>query len=312
MRRLLQAIPTLLGIAIIVFALIHLAPGDPLVLFEDSNLNQEALDQLRSNLGLDQPLPVQFAVWLARLSRLDLGRSFVTHNQVWQMIWERVPATLELTLAALIVGLVLGVPLGVVAAVKRGSSLDNIIRVLVVFGNTIPHFWLGLVAIIIFSVNLNLLPSGGIRSLRSDETDVLDHLRHLILPALITSTGWIAVFSRYTRTEVLEVIRQDYVRTAHAKGLPERIVFFVHALRNALIPLVTVLGGSLPALLSGSAISEYVFSWPGIGRMAVDAVYARDYPVTMGLVLISSFLIVVGNLLSDIAYVWVDPRIRLL
>ncbi|MCI0476069.1 MAG: ABC transporter permease [Anaerolineales bacterium] len=310
-RRLFQAIPTLLGITIISFALIHLAPGDPLARFEDPNVSKVTIEQLRANLGLDQPLPVQYAIWLGRLFQLDLGRSFVTKDRVLNMILERVPATLELSLAALSLGLLIGVPAGVFAAVKRGSLPDNLIRVLAVVGNAVPHFWLGLVCIIIFSVNLHWLPSGGIRSVRAEEAGLFDHLRHLLLPALITSTGWIAVFSRYMRTEMLEVIRQDYIRTAYAKGLKPRVVFFVHALRNALIPLITVLGGSLPALLSGAAISEYVFSWPGMGRMAVDAVFARDYPVTMGLLLVSSVLIVAGNLLSDIAYGWVDPRIRL-
>lgn len=310
-RRLLQAIPTLIGITIISFALIHLAPGDPLARFEDPNVSKATIEQLRENLGLDKPLPVQYAIWLGRLFQLDLGRSFVTKDRVLNMILERVPATLELSFAALTLGLLVGVPAGVFAAVKRGSLPDNVIRILAVVGNAVPHFWLGLVCIIIFSVNLHWLPSGGIRSVRAEDAGLFDHLRHLFLPAIITSTGWIAVFSRYMRTEVLEVIRQDYIRTAHAKGLKPRIVFFVHALRNALIPLITVLGGSLPALLSGAAISEYVFSWPGMGRMAVDAVFARDYPVTMGLLLISSVLIVAGNLLSDIAYGWVDPRIRL-
>jgi peptide/nickel transport system permease protein len=310
-RRLLQAIPTLIGITIISFALIHLAPGDPLARFEDPNISKATIEQLRENLGLDKPLPVQYVIWLSRLFQLDLGRSFVTKDRVLNMILERVPATLELSFAALALGLLIGVPAGVFAAVKRGSLPDNVIRVFAVVGNAVPHFWLGLVCIIIFSVNLHWLPSGGIRSVRAEEAGMFDHLRYLFLPAVITSTGWIAVFSRYMRTEVLEVIRQDYIRTAHAKGLKPRIVFFVHALRNALIPLITVLGGSLPALLSGAAISEYVFSWPGMGRMAVDAVFARDYPVTMGLLLISSVLIVTGNLLSDIAYGWVDPRIRL-
>ncbi len=310
-RRLAQAIPTLLGITVIAFALIHLAPGDPLARFEDPNVSQATLDQLRANLGLDQPLPVQYLIWLRRLLTLDLGHSFVTKEPVLRMIAERVPATLELSLAAIALGLLFGVTAGVLAAVRRGTLLDAAVRFFAVIGNAVPHFWLGLVCIIIFAVNLHWLPSGGMRSIRSEDAGLLDHLWHLFLPAVITSTGWVAVFSRYVRTEVLEVVRQDYIRTAHAKGLAQRTVFFVHALRNALIPLITVLGGSLPSLLSGAAISEYVFSWPGMGRMAVDAVFARDYPVTMGLLLMSSFLIVLGNLLSDIAYGWIDPRIRL-
>jgi peptide/nickel transport system permease protein len=311
-RRLAQAIPTLLGITVIAYALMRLAPGDPLLLFEDSRgVTAEQLAALREAYGFDRPLPIQYLDWLGRAVRLDFGRSFQTHLPARDLILERVPATLELSLAALAVGVGLGIPAGLWAAVHRGRWPDQVVRVFAVAGDAVPHFWLGLVALAVLAVELRWLPAGGILTLGASPWDVGDRLRHLLLPALVLGTRSLAVFARYMRTELLDVLGQDYVRTARAKGLPHSVVLYRHALRNALIPVATVLGGSLPALLAGAATTEYVFSWPGMGRLAVDAAGSRDYPVVMGLVLIAAVLIIVGNLLSDILYGLIDPRIQL-
>jgi peptide/nickel transport system permease protein len=312
LRRLVQAIPTLIGITLLAYTIIRLTPGDPLLVFEDSRgVTAEQLAALRASYGFDRPLPIQYLDWLGRAARLDFGRSFQTHLPARDLILERMPATLELTLAALAVGLCLGVSAGLWAAVYRGRWPDQLVRVFAVVGDAIPHFWLGLVALAIFAVQLRWLPTGGIVTLGADPWDIGDRLRHLLLPALVLGTGSLALFARYMRTEVLDVLGQDYVRTARAKGLPERLVLYGHALRNALIPVATVLGGSLPTLLAGAATTEYVFSWPGMGRLVVDAAGSRDYPVVMGLVLMAAVLIIVGNLLSDILYGIIDPRIRL-
>jgi peptide/nickel transport system permease protein len=312
LRRLVQAVPTLLGITMLAYAIVRLAPGDPLLVFEDSRgVTAEQLATLRAAYGFDRPLPIQYLDWLGRAARLDFGRSFQTHLPARDVILERVPATLELTIAALLFGLIFGIPAGVWAAVYRGGWPDQLVRVFAVVGDAVPHFWLGLVMLAIFAVQLRWLPTGGTSTLGSSPLDFGDRLRHLILPAVVLGTGALALFARYTRTEVLDVLGQDYVRTARAKGLPEWLLLSRHAMRNALIPVVTVLGGSLPFLLAGAATTEYVFSWPGMGRLAVDAAGSRDYPVVMGLVLIAAVLIVVGNLLTDVLYAVVDPRIRL-
>ncbi len=311
-RRLLQAIPTFLTITVIAYAIIRLAPGDPLTVFEDARgTTAEQMAALRTAYGFDRPLPIQYLDWLGKAVRLDFGRSFQTHLPARDVILERLPATLQLTLAALILGLGIGIPAGLWAAVHRGRWPDQLVRVFAVMGDAVPHFWLGLLAIIFFSVTLQWLPAGGIVTLGSSAFDIGDRAKHLLLPAVVLATSFLAVFARYTRTEVLEVLSQDYVRTARAKGLRETAVVYVHALRNALIPVITVLGGSLPALLGGAATTEFVFSWPGMGRLAVDAAYARDYPVVMGLVLVASALIIFGTILSDVLYGIVDPRIRL-
>jgi peptide/nickel transport system permease protein len=311
-RRLLQAIPTFLGITVIAYAVIRLAPGDPLSVFEDARgVTAEQVAELRKSYGFDRPLPVQYVEWLGKAVRLDFGRSFQTHLPARDIILERVPATLQLSLSALVIGLALGIPAGLWAGINRGRWPDQVVRVFAVVGDAVPTFWLGLLSIVLFAVELRWLPAGGILTLGASPFDMGDRLRHLVLPALVLATGFLAIFARYMRTEVLEILGQDYIRTARAKGLRELVVVYGHALRNALIPIITVLGGSLPALLGGAATTEFVFSWPGMGRLAVDAAYARDYPVVMGLVLIAAALIILGNILSDVLYAVADPRIRL-
>jgi ABC-type dipeptide/oligopeptide/nickel transport system permease component len=310
-RRLVQAIPTLLGITVLAYALMRLAPGDPLLVFEDSRgVTAEQMAALRQAYGFDRPLPIQYLDWLGRAARLDFGRSFQTHLPARDLILERVPATLELTLAALVVGLGFGIPAGLWAAVHRGRWPDQLIRVFAVVGDAVPHFWLGLIALAILAVQLRWLPTGGILTLGANPLDLGDRLRHLLLPAVVLGTSSLAIFARYMRTEVLEVLGQDYVRTARAKGLSEWAVVRRHALKNALIPVVTVVGLQFGTLIGGAVITEYIFALPGVGRLVVDAVFARDYPLVQGVVLLITVGFIASNLVVDILYGWLDPRIR--
>lgn len=310
-RRALYAIPTLLGVSLITFLITRLAPGDPVRLFTfgATDLTPEAIEAIREAYGLNKPLPVQYVEWLGRAVLFDFGNSLLYHRNAALVITDRIWNTLQLAIAALFLALALGVPLGVVAALRRGSWLDGVIRVFGVVGHAVPAFWLGLVFIVIFSVSLRLLPSQGILTIGKDQWDIMDRLRHLIMPAFVLALGGIANYSRYLRTETLDVINQDYIRTAHAKGLRERTVMSVHALRNALIPLVTSLGGILAGLVSGALVIEQVFTWPGLGQFTFQAAVAKDYPVVMAGVIISSTLLVISYLLRDITYAIVDPRI---
>ncbi len=348
LRRLLQAIPTLLGVSIISFVLVNSTPGDPILIRTfDPNITQETREILRQQLGLDQSLPLQYIRWFTGymirpgnvvadfqtdkvscrylpflgqtvcdtgggIVRGNLGTSISTKQPVWDRMVERMPATLELGVASLFLTLLLGVPLGVLSAVKQGSWFDNAVRFLAVVGNAVPAFWLGIMLIFLFGVYLGVLPTGGRQTLTlENEFDVVDRLRHLILPAFILAFGGIAGISRFMRTETLEVIRTDYIRTARAKGLPGSRVWFVHALRNALIPLMTILGPAITGVLTGAVITETIFAWPGMGRLTFSAAVQRDYPMVLGAVMFFSLLTILGNLLSDILYGVVDPRVRL-
>lgn len=320
-RRLLQAFPTLLGITVISFGLTRLAPGDPVLMMTfDPNMTLEAREILRHQLCLDRPIVNQYFIWLLGdeecntrgLLRGDFGNSIYEKRPALDIILEKVPATLELTATALAFGLFIGVGIGIYSAVKQGGAFDNLARVFAVVGQAIPTFWLGLVMIFVFAVILGWLPVGGRYTLSLEgNRNILDHLKHLIMPAFVLALFWIAVLSRYMRTEMLEVIRQDYMRAARAKGVPQQKVYFWHGARNALIPLVTILGPAIAGLLGGALIVERVFSWPGMGRLAVEAVFQRDFPIVMATVMIGAVLVILGNLLSDVLYGVVDPRIRL-
>ena len=348
LRRLLQAIPTLIGVSLISFFLVNSAPGDPITLrFFDPNVTENAKEIMRRQLGLDQPLPAQYISWFTGYSlrtgnvaaelhsekipcdfvgvlnttfcdsgggilRGNLGTSISTNQSVWTRLVERMPATFELGMAALFVSLLLGVPLGVLSAVYQGSIFDNITRFMAVIFNALPAFWFGLMLIFLFGVVLGWLPTGGRQTVSlTNEFDLVDRIRHLILPTAILAFGGIAGISRFMRTETLEVIRTDYIRTAKAKGLAATSVWFIHALRNALIPLMTIIGPSIAGVLTGAVITETIFSWPGMGRLIFSASIQRDYPMVLGAVMFFSMLIILGNLLSDILYGVVDPRVRL-
>ena len=310
LKRLIFAIPTMLGISIITFVIVRLAPGDPIRLVTfGSRATNEDIEALRHLYGLDQPLPIQYIDWLWKALHLDFGRSFIYNQDAAQLFFQYIPNTLQLAVVALALQLFIGVPLGVIAALKRGQWMDGAIRVFGVVGHAVPAFWLGLVLILFFAVQLRLLPTGSILTVGKDPWDILDRAKHMLLPAIVLSLTGIANYSRLLRTETLEVLSQDFVRTAHAKGLRERTVMFVHALRNALIPVVTALGGILAGLVGGALVIEQVFSWPGIGRFTFAAAIAKDYPVIQAGVMISAFLLVLSYILRDIAYAVVDPRI---
>jgi peptide/nickel transport system permease protein len=311
-RRLLLAIPTLLAISLVTFLLTRLAPGDPINLytFGDPTITQADRDALRHAFGLDKSLPEQYVDFLTGAVRLDFGKSILYHKDAGPLVLERLGVTVQLGAAALLLTLAIGVPLGIVAALRRGTWVDNVIRVLGVVGHAVPPFWLGLLFIIVFAVSLRWLPSQGWLTIGASEGDVVDRFRHILMPAFVLSLAGIANFSRYLRTETLDVLRQDFIRTAHAKGLRERTVTRVHALRNALIPVVTALGGSLAALVSGALVIEQVFTWPGVGQLAYASVRGKDFPVIIASVMISSVLLVVGYLIRDLTYAFVDPRIK--
>jgi peptide/nickel transport system permease protein len=312
LRRLLQAIPTFFGITLISFALMQLAPGDPLDLFVSgqADLTAEDYAALRRSYGLDEPLPGQYLSWLGRTIRGDFGRSFIYKRPAIEMIASALPNTLQLSVLALLLALLVGIPLGVIAARYRGSQLDQAVRVLGVVGHAIPGFWFGLLFILLLSVQLRLFPVGGMLTVGSEPWDIADRLKHLVGPVLALSLAGIANYSRYMRTEALEVINQDFIRTAYAKGLHHRTVLYVHALRNALLPVITSLGALLAALVSGAVVVEQVFAWPGMGRMTFEAARSKDYPIVMAVVVISSALLLVSYILRDIAYAVADPRVR--
>jgi peptide/nickel transport system permease protein len=312
LRRLVYAIPTLIGISIITFVIVRMAPGDPIRLFTfgQRDITGEDIARLRHVYGLDKPLPFQYVDWLIAMLQLNFGQSFIYHQDAFQLLMTRVPATLQLAVVALALQLLIGVPLGVIAALKRGSWADGAIRVFGVAGHALPAFWLGLMLIILFAVTLKWLPSQGVLTVGKDVWDIPDRLRHILLPAFVLSLTGIANYSRILRTETLDVLSQDFVRTAHAKGLHERTVVFVHALRNALIPVVTALGGILAALVGGALVVEQVFSWPGVGQFTFQAAIAKDYPIVQAATMFVSVLLIVSYLLRDIAYAIVDPRIK--
>ena len=311
-RRLIYAIPTLIGISIITFAIARLAPGDPIRLFTFGirDFTQADYEQLLHRFGLDKPMPLQYIDWITNAVRGNFGDSLIYHRESFAMLMERVPNTLVLAGAALVLQLVIGVPLGVLAAFKRGTWVDGAIRVFGVAGHAVPSFWLGLILIIVFAVQLRWLPSLGMLTVGHDQWDILDRLKHLILPSFVLALTGIANYSRILRTETLDVLSQDFVRTAHAKGLRERTVVFTHALRNALIPVVTALGGILAGLVGGALVIEQVFSWPGVGQFTFQAAIAKDYPIVQAGVMFTSTLLVISYLLRDLTYAIVDPRIK--
>jgi peptide/nickel transport system permease protein len=311
-RRVLYAIPTLVGISIITFLIARLSPGDPIRLFTFGirDFTQEDYLRLLHAYGLDKPIPLQYVDWITKALQGNFGESLIYHRESFAMLMERVPNTLMLAVAALMLQLVIGVPLGVLAAFKRGKWVDGAIRIFGVVGHAVPAFWLGLILIIVFAVQLRWLPSIGVLTVGHDQWDILDRLKHLILPSFVLALTGIANYSRILRTETLDVLAQDFVRTAHAKGLRERTVVFTHALRNALIPVVTALGGILAALVGGALVIEQVFSWPGVGQFTFQAAIAKDYPIVQAGVMFTSTILVVSYLLRDLTYAIVDPRIK--
>lgn len=316
-KRLLMMFPALLGITIVSFAVMHLAPGKPTDMMTDLNpqVTLEAKQRLIELYGLDRPIHEQYFDWLTRLAKLDFGRSFSPDRRpVLDKIMERLPVTLALNLASLAIILLIALPVGVISAVRAGGLFDRFFTVIFFIGFAAPSFWLALLAMRYFGVELGWLPISGLTSLDYDQLGfgdkIIDLARHLVLPLVISTTGGLAGLSRYMRSNMLEVIRQDYLTTARAKGLSEATVITKHGLRNALIPVITILGLSVPGLIGGSIIIESIFAIPGLGQLFYAAVMSRDYPLVMGGLVIGAVLTLLGNLLADLGYAWVDPRVR--
>jgi peptide/nickel transport system permease protein len=309
LKRILVALPVLLGVTVISYFIISLAPGDAVSLLVDPNISKADLEQRREELGLNDDIHVRYVKWLGQTLQGNLGYSFANSQPVAERIGGRLGPTLGLSLAALVLAYVVAIPVGVVSATRQYSWIDYVSSILALVGVSIPGFFLGIGLIYVFSLRLDLLPVSGMRTL-GIEKNMFDLVKHLILPAIVLSTGTMGSVTRYARSAMLDVIRQDYIRTSRAKGVAERVTVYKHALRNALIPIITLLGLQLPALLGGAIITEQIFSWPGIGRLTIEAISSRDYPVLMGLNLMAAALVVLGGLISDFLYSLADPRIR--
>lgn len=316
-RRLLGLFPVFLGITLISFFVIHLAPGKPTDIQTSLNpkVSYEARVKLEKLYGLDKPVYIQYFNWLKRFLVFDFGRSYVDDRPVSEKIAERIPITVLINVLALIMILAVGIPLGVLSAVKRGSFWDRFTTIFAFIGFSTPEFWLALLLMSLFGISLGWLPVSGMKSLDFEYFGIfgkiLDVARHLVLPVFISAFGGLAGISRYMRTSMIGVIHQDYIRTARAKGLGEGAVIYKHALKNAMLPVITLLGLSVPGLIGGSVIFESIFAIPGMGRLFYESVMSRDYPTIMGVLSIGALLTLLGNLLADIAYSYADPRISL-
>lgn len=322
-RRLLQAVPLVLGILTLVFVLMQLAPGDPTAMYISPNISPEVLEQMRKNWGLDQPIPIQYVRWMKSFVTGDFGYSLTQHRPVAAILRDRIPNTLVLSGTALILIFSIGIAIGIVQAVRQYSALDNSLTFAALFLYSMPSFWLALMLILVFSLKVHYIgwwpdwltfPATGITNIDYDALGFWgrlgDRLRHLVLPSIALGVSSAAAVARYMRGSMLEVIRQDYIRTARAKGLPERTVILKHALKNALLPIITLLGLYLPFLLSGAVLVEYVFAWPGMGKTIFDAIQQRDYPLVMATSFLFAIMVVIGNLIADVLYAVIDPRIR--
>ncbi|HEX2281870.1 MAG TPA: ABC transporter permease [Thermomicrobiales bacterium] len=308
LRRLVMLVPVLIVVGVVVFGLVHLTPGDPAAVILGDRATPEDIARLRDQLGLNDPLPVQFVRWFSDVLRLDFGESIFLGEPVTQALLDRVQPTVLLTLYALSFQVLIGIPAGVLAAVRYNSPLDRALTVMAISGSAIPTFFLGILLILIFSVRLRWLPSGGYVQFGEDPAA---HFRGMLLPAFALGFSAAGLLARLVRSSMLDVLREDYVRTAFAKGLPEQLVIVRHALRNALIPALTVIGISIGALLGGAVVTETVFTIPGMGRLVVQSIARRDYPVIQGAIIAIAMTYVLVNLIVDVLYVYIDPRVRL-
>lgn len=318
-RRLFSLVFILLGVSVVVFLLVHLAPGDPVRIMLGEEATIADVERLNRIYGFDQPLPVQYARWLVRAVQGDLGLSIRQQVPVTRIIWERMPATIEMALWSLVIAIGIGVPLGVISAVRRNTWIDFGSMFVALIGVAAPNFWVGLILLSQVALHVSWLPIGGrgpafdqaLWSLVTlDPAPMWDHLRYVLLPAIALGASLMAVITRLTRSSLLEVLGKDYVRTARAKGLVERVVVYGHALKNALLPVITVVGVQFGSLLGGAIVIEVVFSWPGVGRLIVNAISARDFPVVQGSVLMLAVVFALVNLLVDLSYSLVNPRVR--
>lgn len=308
-RRLLIAVPVLLLVSVLNFALINLVPGDAVDVMISPQMSQADIEQKRADLGLDKPWPVRYVKWMNEVAHGNLGYSFLTRRPVMERISERVGPTLQLTLVSLLLAYLVAIPIGVIAATRQYSLLDYSSSIFALVGISAPAFFLGLLLIYLLSLKAGWFPASGLETMGGSGS-LGDRLHHLVLPAIVLGSQSMGAVVRYTRSSMLDVIRQDYVRTARAKGLSERTVVYKHALRNGLIPVITLLGLHLPSLIGGAVITEQVFGWPGMGRLAVEAITQRDNPVLMAITMLTAVMVVAGNLLADALYGFADPRIR--
>lgn len=317
LRRILQTIPILLIISILLFFMVRAAPGGPLTAARrNPNTTLEQIEALEEKLGLNDPLPVQYGRWLKDMLAGNLGDSIKFHRPVSEMINERIPNTLLLVGVAFLVTLILAIPIGVWSARKPYSFFDYAMTTVTFIGQSIPVYWLGLGLIVIFYVTIRnpftgnpFFPVGGMNTY-GREADILDTLWHLVLPVTALSLGWVAWYSRFLRSSMLDVLHEDYIRTARAKGVKDQVIYYKHALRNAILPLVTLIALDLPSVFAGALFVETIFSWPGMGRLFWDAAKGRDYPVLLGVVMITAVLIIFCNILADLAYGWLDPQVK--
>jgi len=313
-KRAVQLVPILLLILILNFVLIHLAPGDPsLYLIGDAPVSDEFVAEVRARMGLDQPLLTQLWIYLVAIAHGDFGYSFVSRAAVSEVILARLPATLLLMGTQYVIAIGAGIVLGAVSARWQRSALDTGITLFSVIGYAMPVFWLGQILMLVFALHLRWLPAQGMLSLRYDLTPTqyaMDLAQHLVLPALTLAFFNLALIVRLTRANMLQVLRLEFVMFARSKGISERAVLFRHALKNAVLPVVTIIGLNVKTLVAGAVLTETVFAWPGLGRLTYDAIYARDYPVLMGMFVLIGALVIIGNLLTDLVYAWLDPRIR--
>ncbi|MEG1257016.1 ABC transporter permease [Clostridium sp.] len=307
-KRILQAIPMLLFISFISFLLMNLAPGDPAQGYINSKMSKEQADLIRASLGLDQPMLARYFLWLKNTLTGDLGFSLITRQPVISEISSRILATLGLMGMSLVLSVIISIPLGLYTALHRNKFFDRVINVLNYVAISIPSFWFAMILITIFSSKLRLLPSVGMRTIGVDST--LDIIKHGILPTIVLSFSNIAVLTRYVRSCTITELKEDYVTTAISKGLSKNEILYKHIMKNALLPIITILGMSLPSLVSGAFITETIFGWPGMGRLGINAIKSLDYPVIMAITLVTSIMVVLGNLIADISYVLVDPRMR--
>lgn len=305
-RRFLILIPVLFIVTILISSLIYFSPGDPVRVMLGLRAQPEAVEEIRAQLGLDKPPHIRYFIWLKNAVQGNLGRSLQRNEKVSEMIMERLPATLEMTFFAMVTALLFAVPIGVVSATRANTYVDNILSFFSLFWVSMPGFWVAIIAVLLLSVNLGLFPISG----RGGSMFTMEGLRYLALPGLILGIRQVAIISRLIRAGMLEILNEDYVRTARSKGLSERIVIYKHAFRNALIPTVTIFGLQIPEILSLSVIIETVFAWPGTGRLLVDAVLKRDYTLVQGIVLIYAIIVIMMNLLVDLLYAYIDPRIK--
>lgn len=307
-KRLLGLIPMLFFISLVSFLLMHLAPGDPLQAYITPQMKSEDIERIRVSMGLDQPVIVQYFKWLLNALQGNLGYSLISHRPVLETIMDRLPNTLLITVTALIISILVSIPVGLIAGYKKDSIMDKVLNIISYIGVSIPSFWFAMMLIYTFSLKLGLLPSVGMRTAGIETT--IDLLKHMVMPVIILSYYNICVFTRYIRSSTISQLKEDYVLTQRAYGASTKDILFKHVLKNTLLPVITIFAMALPQLVTGAFITETIFGWPGMGQLGVNSIFGYDYPVVMGITMFSSFILVIGNLIADVLYEIIDPRIK--